>query len=234
MVGGVSDAGRDGRQGGERADDCAAALFIVSAPSGAGKTSLIKALLAADGELAASISHTTRPPRPGETDGRDYHFVTVARFLEMVAAGEFLEHACVFDHYYGTSAAAVRAQALSGHDVILEIDWQGARQIHALMPDAVRVFILPPSVPVLRQRLQARGQDGAAVIERRMRDALSELSHYGEYDYLIVNDDFARALEDLRAIVRARRLGTAVQQVRHREMLAALRAGEAGGDPAAD
>jgi guanylate kinase len=224
----------DVREDGGRADDCAASLFIVSAPSGAGKTSLIKALLAADGGLAASISHTTRPPRPGEVDGRDYHFVAVEHFRAMVAAGEFLEHACVFDNYYGTSAAAVRDQARSGHDVVLEIDWQGARQIHALVPEAVRIFILPPSVPVLRQRLQARGQDGEAVIERRMRDALSELSHYGEYDYLIVNDDFARALEDLRAIVRAFRLRTAAQRVRQREMLAELSAGGAGTGRCAD
>lgn len=215
-----------------QADGCAAALFIVSAPSGAGKTSLIKALLAADAELSASVSHTTRSPRPGEVDGRDYHFVTVERFRAMAAVGEFLEHACVFDHYYGTSAAAVRAQAMAGRDVILEIDWQGARQIHELVPDAVRIFILPPSVQTLRQRLQARGQDGAAVIERRMRDALSELSHYGEYDYLVVNDDFARALDDLRAIVRARRLRTAAQQVRHGGMLAEL-GGGTGFDPGA-
>ncbi len=230
----MSGAGQDGGQGGAQPGSCAAALFIVSAPSGAGKTSLIKALLAADAELAASISHTTRPPRPGEIDGRDYHFVGVERFHAMVAAGDFLEHACVFDHHYGTSAAAVRAQAMAGHDVVLEIDWQGARQIHALVPDAVRIFILPPSVQTLRQRLQARGQDGAAVIERRMRDALSELSHCGEYDYLVVNDDFARALDDLRAIVRARRLQTAAQQARHGRMLAALRGGKGENGPGND
>lgn len=198
---------------------------MVSAPSGAGKTSLVRALLAAEPGMSASVSYTTRAPRPGEVDGRDYHFVDTGRFLAMAAAGEFLEHAQVFDHHYGTAGAALLAQLDAGRDVVLEIDWQGARQIRALAPQAVLIFILPPSLGVLRERLQARGQDQPAVIERRMRDALSEISHYGEYDYVIVNGDFSDALADMRAIVRARHLRLPAQAARHAVLLDALRRG---------
>ena len=184
----------------------AGVLFVVSAPSGAGKTSLLKALIPADPRLRLSVSHTTRAPRPGEQDGVHYHFVDRGRFEEMVGGGAFLEHARVFDHYYGTSEAAVRRLLDEGHDVVLEIDWQGARQVRARIAGAVGVFIVPPSVSALRERLGGRGQDSTEVIERRMRDARSELSHYGEYDYLVVNDVFDRALGDLRAIVAAERL----------------------------
>ena len=182
------------------------AVFIVSAPSGAGKTSLLKALIPADTRLRLSVSHTTRPPRPGEHDGVHYHFVDRERFERMVAEGAFLEHAQVFDNLYGTAESTVRQLRAAGHDVVLEIDWQGARQVRARFPDAIGLFIVPPSVAALRERLGGRGQDSAEIIERRMRDARSELSHYGEYDYLVVNDQFERALEDLRAIFAAERL----------------------------
>lgn len=181
-------------------------LFVVSAPSGAGKTSLLRALIPTDDRLRLSVSHTTRPPRPGEQDGVHYHFVERARFEAMVGEGAFLEHAQVFDNLYGTAERSVRDQLAAGHDVVLEIDWQGARQVRARFPEAVTVFIAPPSVAALRERLSGRGQDGPEVIERRMRDARSELSHYGEYDYLVVNDLFEQALADLRAIVAAERL----------------------------
>ncbi len=181
-------------------------LFIVSAPSGAGKTSLLKALLERDGGLKLSVSHTTRAPRPGEEDGVHYHFVSVDEFMRLAGEGAFLEQAQVFDNYYGTSQAAVQSLLDEGHDVVLEIDWQGARQVRKAFPEAVSIFIMPPSVEALRQRLGNRGQDDEAVIERRMRDARSELSHYAEYDYLVVNDDFDLALDELRCIVRAERL----------------------------
>ena len=181
-------------------------LFIVSAPSGAGKTSLLKALVESTDRICVSVSHTTRAPRPGETDGQHYHFVDTATFERMVAAGEFVEHARVFDNHYGTSAAAVTSELVAGRDVVLEIDWQGARQVRERFPEAVSVFILPPSVDELRRRLSARGQDAEEVVERRMRDALSELSHFDEYDYLVVNDRFEAALEDLRAVMRTQRL----------------------------
>jgi guanylate kinase len=182
-------------------------LYILSAPSGAGKSSLLRALLSAMGEsVAVSVSHTTRKPRPGEVNGRDYHFVDLATFEAMVDAGAFLEHARVFDNHYGTSRPSVEQQLSAGQDVILEIDWQGARLVRGLMPESVGIFILPPSREALRERLQGRGQDDDAVIERRMRDAISEMSHYDEYDYLVINDVFERALEDLVAILRSRRL----------------------------
>ena len=181
-------------------------LFIVSAPSGAGKTSLLKALVESTDRICVSVSHTTRAPRPGETDGQHYHFVDMATFERMVAAGEFVEHARVFDNQYGTSAAAVTSELVTGRDVVLEIDWQGARQVRERFPEAVSVFILPPSVDELRRRLSARGQDAEEVVERRMRDALSELSHFDEYEYLVVNDRFEAALEDLRAVMRTQRL----------------------------
>jgi guanylate kinase len=194
-------------------------LFIVSAPSGAGKTSLIGALVDGDSGVAISVSHTTRRPRPGEVDGREYHFIAEDTFKRMVAAGEFLEHARVFDHFYGTSRAEVAAKLARGTDVLLEIDWQGSRQIRALEPAAVAIFLLPPSLDALRRRLVSRAQDDQATIERRMRDALSEISHYDEYDFLVVNDDFARALAELRAIVQAQRLRVRSQASRHRALL---------------
>ena len=181
-------------------------LFVVSAPSGAGKTSLLRALIPSDPRLQLSVSHTTRGPRPGEKDGVHYHFVDRPQFEAMVARGAFLEHARVFDNLYGTAEQSVRDLLAADRDVVLEIDWQGARQVRARLPGAVSIFIVPPSVEALRERLSGRGQDSSDVIDRRMRDAGSELSHFGEYDYLVVNDDFEQALVDLRAIARAERL----------------------------
>jgi guanylate kinase len=202
-------------------------LYIISAPSGAGKSSLLRALLDASGdELALSVSHTTRAPRPGEVNGRDYHFIDTGTFRDMIAGGDFLEHAEVFDNFYGTSRAGVQAQLAAGQDVILEIDWQGARQVRKLMPQCSGIFILPPSREALRERLQNRGQDDATVIERRMRDAISEMSHYDEYDYLIINDDFQVARDELTAIVLSRRLRLPVQVGRQAGLLAGLLASE--------
>jgi guanylate kinase len=203
-------------------------LYIISAPSGAGKSSLLRALLdAADDTLVLSISHTTRASRPGEVNGRDYHFVDTATFRAMIDAGEFLEHAEVFDNYYGTSRRGVQDQLAAGQDVILEIDWQGARQVRKQMPDTIGIFILPPSRGALRERLQNRGQDDEAVIERRMRDAISEMSHYDEYDYLIINDDFQVAQDELGSIIRSRRLRLPVQARRLDGLLAELLASQA-------
>jgi guanylate kinase len=179
----------------------AGTLFILSAPSGAGKTTLAKALVDALPDVAISVSHTTRPKRPGERDGIDYIFVSDAGFLASVEAGEFLEHAQVFGNRYGTSRAAVERLLQQGKDVILDIDWQGARAVKKAMPQAKSIFILPPSRDALAQRLAGRGQDSTAVIERRMRAAISEMEHYKEFDYQVVNDDFAAALADLKAII---------------------------------
>ncbi|MEJ2323015.1 MAG: guanylate kinase [Gammaproteobacteria bacterium] len=187
-------------------------LFILSAPSGAGKTSLLHALMNDAEGIAVSVSHTTRTQRPGEIDGKHYHFVTVEDFQRMIAEDAFIEHAQVFDNFYGTSKAGVQQQLDSGTDVILEIDWQGARQVRRLFPDAVSVFIVPPSVEALRERLSDRGQDSEEVIERRMADALAELSHYDEYDYIIINDQFEQALDDLRCVLRAQHLGREQQR----------------------
>ena len=197
-------------------------LFIVSAPSGAGKTSLVKVLLTRLSGLAVSVSHTTREPRPGEQNGVDYHFVGRSEFETMVAAGEFLEHARVFDNFYGTSRRAVVEQLEAGRDVILEIDWQGARQVRGSAPQAVSVFILPPSRETLRERLKGRGQDSEQVIERRMRDAISEMSHYGEYQYLVFNDDFEQAVAELQALFVAQRLRLEAQEQRHASSLRGL------------
>ena len=177
-------------------------LYIISAPSGAGKSSLLRALLGSGRvrDVELSVSHTTRDTRPGEVDGQDYHFVDMGTFDAMVASADFLEHARVFDNCYGTSRAAVQARLAAGIDVILEIDWQGARRVRELLPETVSIFILPPSRGALEERLTARGQDGPDVIARRMRDAVSEMSHYDEYDYLVINDDFKQALDDLVAI----------------------------------
>jgi len=197
-------------------------LYIISAPSGAGKTSLVKALLEKLSDVAVSVSYTTRPVRPGEQDGVDYHFIEKAEFEQLVAGGEFLEHAQVFGNYYGTRRAAVLEKLESGEDVILEIDWQGARQVFEAFPQAVRVFILPPSREALRQRLTGRGQDSEEVINRRMADAVSEMSHYKEFDYLVFNDDFDRALVELIALFRARRLRSEAQQQRYASELRGL------------
>ena len=188
-------------------------LFIVSAPSGAGKTSLLKVFLEDAKGIGISVSHTTRDKRPGEIDGVHYHFVDEKTFQQMIARGDFLEHAQVFDNYYGTSQAAVLAQLASGQDVILEIDWQGARQVRKHFEAAVGIFILPPSKAALRERLTDRGQDGEEIIARRMRDAKTEMSHYDEFEYLVVNDDFDTALADLRAIIVSQRLAIGRQRV---------------------
>ncbi len=197
-------------------------LFVVAAPSGAGKSSLVNALLARDDNLSLSISHTTRPPRPGESEGHHYHFVSEAEFLADRANGEFLEHARVFDHWYGTSRRSVARFLDSGRDVILEIDWQGAEQVRQQFPDSCHIFILPPSVASLLERLKKRGQDSEAVIERRMRDARAEMVHYGEFDYVVINDDFETALHELHAIVIAQRLQQSAQRRRHESLLQEL------------
>ena len=176
-------------------------LFIIAAPSGAGKTSLVNALLKRDPRLVLSISHTTRPARPGEVEGQHYHFVSGAAFEQMVDNGDFMEHARVFDHHYGTNRNSVALQLETGHDVILEIDWQGARQVRSAFPACCLIFIIPPSLETLRERLTGRGQDSAEVIQRRMRDAQAEISHWAEFDQLVVNDDFDTALEELLAII---------------------------------
>lgn len=180
-------------------------LFIIAAPSGGGKTSLVKALLKKEARLSLSISHTTRPARPGEIDGQHYHFVSEAEFKQMVDNEDFLEHARVFDHHYGTSRNSVALQLGQDHDVLLDIDWQGARQIKATFPECGLIFIIPPSLETLRNRLTHRGQDSARVIERRMRDARAEISHWAEFDYLVVNDIFDTALEELHTIIKDHR-----------------------------
>lgn len=197
-------------------------LYVVSAPSGAGKTSLVKALIEAVDDLVVSISHTTRPMRPGEQDGIHYHFVDAEAFLAMVEDAAFLEHARVFDNFYGTSKAAVEDLLHQGKDVILEIDWQGAQQVRRLMPGCLSIFILPPSRAVLEERLRKRGQDSDEVIERRMREAVSEMAHYAEFDYLVVNDGFDLALTELQSIFRGNRLKLRSQQERYGELLQSL------------
>jgi len=179
-------------------------LFVIAAPSGAGKTSLVKALLASEPRLRLSVSHTTRKRRPTEQDGREYHFVSVPQFERLVARGEFLEHARVFDNFYGTARGFVEEQLRQGYDVILEIDWQGAQQVRRAVPQCVSIFILPPSRRALAERLSRRATDSAQIIARRLADATADMSHYREFDYVIVNDDFAEALSDLRRIVAGR------------------------------
>ena len=197
-------------------------LFVISAPSGAGKTSLVAAMLERDPLLCVSVSHTTRVRRSGEQDGVDYHFVDNARFRQMIGDGVFLEHAEVFGNYYGTSQVWVAQALAQGRDVILEIDWQGAAQIRRLVPDCVGIFILPPSRQVLRSRLEGRGKDAPEVIEKRLAKAAEECSHVLEFDYVVVNDDFQAAVADLLAIARARRLGVDRQRERYGSLIAAL------------
>ncbi len=197
-------------------------LYIISAPSGAGKTSLVKMLVESIDDIRVSVSHTTRQMRPGEIDGVNYNFVEIAVFEQMVKGEAFLEHAQVFDNYYGTSRDWVEQQLREGIDVILEIDWQGAQQVRPRMPGCVSVFILPPSRDELIRRLRGRGQDSEEVIQRRFSDAVTDMSHYTEYDYVVINDDFDEALTDLAAIMRARRQRREVQRVRQSELLAEL------------
>jgi guanylate kinase len=178
-------------------------LIVISAPSGAGKTSLVKEVLQDDAQLQLSISHTTRKRRPTEAEGREYHFVTVPQFQALEARGEFLEHARVFDNFYGTSRAFVEQQLRAGRSVLLEIDWQGAQQVRARMPQCASVFILPPSRKALAERLARRATDTEQVIARRLADAAADMSHYREFDYAVVNDDFAHAVADLKRIIAA-------------------------------
>jgi len=197
-------------------------LYVVSAPSGAGKTSLVKALLERDDRVLVSVSHTTRDMRPGEADGKDYNFVDMDQFNQMIEAGAFLEHAEVFTNKYGTSQVWVEEQLAQGMDVILEIDWQGAQQVRRLMPECLSVFILPPSQEELQRRLSGRGTDSQDVIDHRMSQAVGEMSHYPEYDYLIINDDFDTALNELAAVFLSRRLGQTRQAAKHTQLLGDL------------
>jgi len=197
-------------------------LYIISAPSGAGKTSLVKALIETAEHIVVSVSHTTRKMREGEKDGVDYHFVEVDKFLSMAGEAAFLEHAKVFDNYYGTSQSHVEQQLQLGQDVILEIDWQGARQVRKVFADALSIFILPPSSSALKERLKNRGQDNDEIINRRMQDAVSEMSHYAEFDYIIVNDDFDIALQQLSSIFMANPLHQLQQEQKLQNLLTEL------------
>lgn len=194
-------------------------LYTVSAPSGAGKTSLVNALVTSNPEVCVSISHTTRPMRPGEQDGVNYHFVDHPVFETMLSDGAFLEHAQVFKNLYGTSRHWVENTLNEGMDVILEIDWQGARQVRQQLPDTVTLFILPPSLAALRQRLTGRGQDDQSVIEGRMNEAINEISHYRDADYLIINDDFTTALAQFQALITSQHLRRDRQEQVHAPML---------------
>ena len=197
-------------------------LFVISAPSGAGKTSLAKMLVDSMGNVQRSVSHTTRPKRPGELEGMHYHFVTKDKFKKMLSEGDFLEHAEIFDHFYGTSHAEIDRRLNVEIDILLTIDWQGARQVCALFPDVVSIFILPPSMSVLQERLQDRKQDDAKIIQKRLCNVSEEVSHYHEFDYLIVNDIFHEALMDLQAIIRSNRLKNARQSIKHAGLLVEL------------
>ncbi len=197
-------------------------LFVLAAPSGGGKTSLVRALLEREPGMRLSVSYTTRAPRPGERDGVDYHFVDEATFHALRERGEFLEHAHVHGNWYATSATWLAAEVAAGHDVLLEIDWQGARQVRTLIPGSILIFILPPSLASLEERLNRRGQDAPDVIARRVDAAQEEMRHVGEFDYVIMNQDFARAVDDLSVIVRAARLAASRQQARHAVLIAEL------------
>ncbi len=197
-------------------------LFIVSAPSGAGKTSLLKALTSSLTEISTAISTTTRTIRSGETDGVDYHFVSIEKFKTLIEQNEFIEHAEVFGNYYGTSKSRLNELLATGVDLVLEIDWQGAKQVKELIPEATSIFILPPSREALTERLIGRGQDDAQVIEKRMSSAIKEISHYNEFDYLVINDVFEEALVDLKSIVTTNRLNQRRQAAKHQQMIADL------------
>jgi guanylate kinase len=199
-------------------------LIVISAPSGAGKTTLVKALCEADPKLMVSVSHTTRARRDGEKDGIAYHFTDVDSFREMVDGEQFLEHTKVFDNYYGTSRASVESQLSNGLDVILEIDWQGAQRVRQLIPESTSIFILPPSYQALENRLTGRGEDDAGTIQRRMDDAINELSHYKEYDYLVINDEFGLALRELQGLIAALRENQRPQQADLSEFITHLMA----------
>ncbi|MCK8137913.1 MULTISPECIES: guanylate kinase [Pseudoalteromonas] len=194
-------------------------LFILSAPSGAGKSSLINALLKKHADMKVSVSHTTRAPRPGENDAEHYHFVSVDEFKALIAKDDFFEWAQVFDNYYGTSKQAIESQLAAGIDVFLDIDWQGARQVRKIMDDVKTIFILPPSKQELEQRLNNRGQDSAEIIAGRMAQAQSETSHYDEYDFVVVNDDFNTALSEIESVVIAQRLTLKAQTTRHQTLI---------------
>jgi guanylate kinase len=195
-------------------------LYVVAAPSGAGKTTLVHLVLEREADVHLSVSFTTRSPRPGERDGRDYHFVDAATFREMIARQEFLEWAEVHGNFYGTSNKWIAGQLAAGHDVLLEIDWQGAQQVRSAFPEAIGIFILPPSMDELTSRLTARGTDSADVITRRLAAAQAEMRHVGEFDYVIINASLEQALDDLRAVVRASRLSLAAQRARHASLFA--------------
>ena len=200
----------------------AAQLFVLSAPSGAGKTSIVKQACVRMSKLAVSISHTTRPMRPADRDGVDYHFVDEAEFQRMIERGEFLEHARVFGNLYGTSQAEVEKTLAAGTDVLLEIDWQGADQVRRLMPQACSIFIVPPSREILQSRLRGRASDSSAVIERRLQEAVADMKHFSNYEYLIVNDDFELAVEQLCAVVMAKRVEVLRQSDKHQVLLSKL------------
>jgi guanylate kinase len=193
-------------------------LFVVSAPSGAGKTTLVRLLLEQDPQVRLSVSHTTRSPRPGEQNGREYHFIDVPAFLAMRDRGEFMEWAEVHGNYYGTGRPWLEEQMAAGRDMLLEIDWQGAQQVRRMFPEAVSIFVMPPSVPELERRLRGRGQDSEEVIQRRVAAALGEMHHVGEFDFVIINNDLQVALTELRAAVLASRLRFARQRARHPEL----------------
>lgn len=197
-------------------------LYTVSAPSGAGKTSLVAALVKSNPEVCVSVSHTTRSMRPGEIEGVNYHFIDHKTFEQMLEDGAFLEHAQVFNNFYGTSQPWVMETLAQGMDVILEIDWQGAEQVRRLMPETVSLFVLPPSLACLRQRLTGRGTDALEVIEARMNEAISEISHYVEADYLIINDDFTTALAQLQALITSQHMRLGRQADKHRALLQEL------------
>ena len=197
-------------------------LYVVAAPSGAGKTTLVRLLLEQEPAVHLSISFTTRAPRSGEENGREYHFVAVDRFKSMISAGDFLEWAEVHGNYYGTSQKWIADQLAAGHDVLLEIDWQGAQQVRAVFPQAIGVFILPPSMEELTRRLTGRGTDSPEVITRRLAAAQAEMRHVDEFDYVIINDSLEQALDDLRAVVRASRLNLNAQRARHAALFARM------------
>ncbi|MBA2652678.1 MAG: guanylate kinase [Tatlockia sp.] len=207
-------------------DGCPGNLIIVAAPSGGGKTSLVKKLISSLANIEVSISHTTRKMRPGEKEGVDYFFIEEKEFLEMVEANHFIEHASVFNHYYGTSVAQINSRLQAGIDVVLDIDWQGAQQIKFIFPTAVSIFVVPPSLTILQQRLFDRRQDKQEVIDNRMQRAQDELAHFAEFDYLIVNDDFNKAALELQAIATANRLSMRRQKRLQRKLLSFLLASQ--------